>query len=661
MKILYVSPESPIFPSGGIGTYILNAAKVMQALGHEIYLYTWTYDRSYQVSDFYPFKRDNVFIELIDGKDVWKDYPAGPYNHAFSMFVKDRILKIVDDTGCDVIESVDYLSPALMLFQEIRNSSRSKRVITSTFNHGLIEESYNASQISKSLAVACDIAGERQQCRASDIVIAPSRNAANKLYEFNIRDNVVLIPEPYDLNINSVPCARFSNRFSHIGRVSIAKGMDKFVLLANIIDHSSPIDRLLFIGKCADTPFRNSDIKSYITGRLRKRLRDVCLFLGEMPRSTALTYLNSGDIAPHLSASETFSYAFLETLNAGLLPLVERGSAMAEFYPEDLSEYLLDPYFRDYKSVIGQYESNIENGSAIISGLAEYNRSRLSPEQYAKAITESYQSTIDKKIGRFSISTAGQLGENATIKDVTVLMPVFKPDHEFYEAIDSIALQVSGQPKVIICDDGNEEEYLDVLQYAKENLNQCEIISQPNLGLLGARNTLINSCTTDLAIFLDADDIIDPGFIEALLLAYNNSDSNAVLPMRHNFSESDEKVIRILIGDHAHLLTNDYRMTALIETQVLKEIGFDSTRRNGEADDWIFWLEFTRRGFNAESLTDLPFYYRFKTGSMSWPWSDGQRVGTQSMIRDVIRDGEELSPFGAKLSTIFMSNNTVNR
>ena len=79
-------------------------------------------------------------------------------------------------------------------------------------------------------------------------------------------------------------------------------------------------------------------------------------------------------------------------------------------------------------------------------------------------------------------------------------------------------------------------------------------------------------------------------------------------------------------------------MTALIRTKILRDIGFDATRRNGEGDDWSFWLEFTGRGHTGVLLPEQGFLYRFRKGSMSWPWSEGQNVGSQVMVREAVRN-----------------------
>jgi len=145
---------------------------------------------------------------------------------------------------------------------------------------------------------------------------------------------------------------------------------------------------------------------------------------------------------------------------------------------------------------------------------------------------------------------------------------------------------------------------------------------------------------------VDTDDLFAPELLDHMLEAWNESprQPDAVIPQRRNFGETNELVLRHLLGDYMHVLENDYRMTALIRTDILSEIGFDATRRNGEGDDWTFWLDFEGRGYRGVLLPEAGFLYRFRTGSMSWPWSEGQNVGTQTMLREVLHETLQRDP-----------------
>ena len=181
---------------------------------------------------------------------------------------------------------------------------------------------------------------------------------------------------------------------------------------------------------------------------------------------------------------------------------------------------------------------------------------------------------------------------------------------------------------------------------------------QPNGGLLAARNTLIEHLETPLAIFMDADDVLAPRYLERVLEAYNHAEPKpqAVLTQRWNFEEGEERVLFNLQDDHLHLLMNDFRMTALIEADVLRELGFDTLRRNGEADDWDFWLRFTAAGHRAVMVPEPLFRYRFREGSMSWPWSPGQTMGTNAMLSDTIAALLAARPEWAPLVTRALSS-----
>jgi len=395
--------------------------------------------------------------------------------------------------------------------------------------------------------------------------------------------------------------------------------------------------RIELIGRVTFTTFREKDIVKYITSRLHPYLRDRLNIIPFKPREVALDMLQSGALSPHLGSHETFSYACIEAIDAGQIPIVRHDTPMVEFFPEDMQDYILDAQMRSVAGLQRKLEKIITDGPKIVEAVQQYCRTNLDPATVVGSLGDTYAEALDRKRGWRAHAVARI---PAGIGDVSVLIPAYKPTHEFMETIDSLADQSAGAPKVVICDDGTPESHQSWFDYAEARLPGCKIVRQPNSGLLAARNTLVEACETPLSVFLDTDDIFAPTLLENLIVAYNESPSrpNAVIPQRRNFGESSELVLRYALDDYAHILDNNFRMTALIETPILAEIGFDSTRRNGEGDDWVFWLDFRARGYKGLLLPDAGFLYRFRTGSMSWPWSEGQNIGTQSMVRNVVTE-----------------------
>jgi glycosyltransferase involved in cell wall biosynthesis len=641
MRILYVTAESPILPAGGIGTYIAYAAKAMADAGHEVFLFTWTYGADGTVSSFEPFSEETTRILRVDGGDVWRKYPHGPYNHALSAVLTREIATCVDDWDIDVVEATDYLSPALSYFKHLQSKWRGRDVLRVTYNHGFIEDFYDADQLHAQMMAQDDLVGERQQCRLSDLVIAPSVAALRRLRQFNISENIALVREPYVFGAMRREFS-VSPVISYLGRVSLSKGIDKLIYFANVIDEVRPLEGILLIGKCVDTPFKVKSIGDYIKQRLKQRLRDMVVLFGSLKRQVALNMLQSGFISPHLGSAETFSYACIETIDHGLLPIVRRGTPMEEFFPEEFHDCLFDETFSDQDNMRRVFDRVVSRGQQLVFALQEFNKVELAPARIAAEMTRHYDAGLRAKRGAYSILVRAP----ATVSDVTIAIPAYKPGEEFALTVDSIVAQSAGMPQVLICDDGTPPEDSVWFDYARLQLPEGRIVRQANSGLLGARNTLISRVETPLTVFLDTDDILAPTYLERTLEAYNASDRrpNAVLTQRANFFESSEKVVRDYMADHVHMIRNDFRMTALLETPVLREIGFDSTRRNGEADDWVFWLNFVAAGYRAIMVPELLFHYRVRSGSMSWPWSTGQTSGTSTMVREALTELAQRRP-----------------
>lgn len=637
MRILYVSKETPFAPAGGIATYLAHIVPAMREAGHEVFLFTWTEgDRAARPPDTAPFDEDNVHVEHVNYDETWRILPVASRSLCVSTWLADRLIAKAEEWGVDVIEATDYLAPALTAFQRMQTRASAARRLCVTYNHGFIEDFYEADQIVAPVAAELDHLCERQQCRTSDLVIAPSQAAASRLEGYRI-GRVHVTREPYVFRWPDGPAAPVRDEISYIGRISVSKGLDKLVYLANALHAVRPLRQIRLIGRIVDTPFRKYDMRAYLRGRLHPKLRDSLFFTGYLPRETALSLLEPGAICPSLGSAETFSYACVESIDAGLVPIVRHGTPMAEFFPDDLRHHVLDGQMRSVRGLQRQVARFLDDSPAALPEIRRHCRETLAPERIAEDMGRTYDAALRAK--RRIRTHAVAAPERARIDDVTVLIPAYKPDAEFMETVDSIAWQSAGLPRVLICDDGTPGDFQPWFDYAQAMLPACRIVRQPNSGLLAARNTLAEECDTRLALFLDTDDLLAPDFLEQALEAWNASPRrpDAVLPQRQNFGESAECVLGHLLGDHLHLLQNDYRMTALIRTEILREIGFDATRRNGEADDWAFWLEFTGRGHVGVPLPERGLQYRFRKGSMSWPWSQGQRVGTQTMLSAAAR------------------------
>jgi glycosyltransferase involved in cell wall biosynthesis len=94
---------------------------------------------------------------------------------------------------------------------------------------------------------------------------------------------------------------------------------------------------------------------------------------------------------------------------------------------------------------------------------------------------------------------------------VSVIIPCYKQAHFLGEAIESVLRQTYPEYEIIVVDDGSPDHTAEVVaQYPGVRL-----ISQKNAGVSAARNKGISVSCGEYLSFLDADDRLRPGALEA--------------------------------------------------------------------------------------------------------------------------------------------------
>lgn len=122
-----------------------------------------------------------------------------------------------------------------------------------------------------------------------------------------------------------------------------------------------------------------------------------------------------------------------------------------------------------------------------------------------------------KKINTVSPELGGsKMGFNyATLPSVDVVIPAYNASRFIAETIQSVLNQTYLPRKIIIVDDGSTDNTVEIIKSFKSEL--IELISVENSGVSRARNIGIKASKADYIAFLDADDIWEPGKLEAQL------------------------------------------------------------------------------------------------------------------------------------------------
>lgn len=629
MKILLVTPEIPRFGGGGIATYSANMSRALSDSGHTVNVLSWSVVNDQQTSK--EISSDAIHVN-VSSSEVWAKYNTGPQSVAVSHFLLDYILEAISFFEPDIIEGTDYLAPLFAYQIAKRNGSLaaglSKPVVV--YNHGLQRDIYRCDANIPTEWDRQNIYTERLTLKWADLVINPSKFSYNTMVrQCGKLLTAKVIPEPYFFQYKKA-FEGFQNNYVSLGRTCISKGLDHNIQFLNVVDSIEPIQEILLIGKIGCTPFKVSGADDYTLKRIKPSLREKINITGHLSRDEVATIINrerGKGYSLNFSPQETFNYAFLELLDSGWLPYSMMNSAMEEFFPDNLRRLLIPQDFN--LATLGSIYEDIHSNASYGSEVREFAEELTKPSNFSQRYFEAVEPLV---VRNKSISAAPIASARAS--DVTFLMATFNPQEQLLETVSSIKAQTQkGAGMLVLSDGSHDARSLAILDQLSVIDGVKVIHSEANEGLCATRTKLIDSCETKLAVFVDDDDLIDYRYLEKTLEVYNKNivGASAVLTWRRNFGINNHLIINFNMDDYEFFLWNDFRMTSLIETAALRNVGFTPAMRNGEADDWDFWLRFKEMGYIATILPEDLFKYRYHEGSMSWPWSKGQAALTAEL------------------------------
>ncbi|RQS10340.1 glycosyltransferase [Burkholderia sp. Bp9002] len=211
---------------------------------------------------------------------------------------------------------------------------------------------------------------------------------------------------------------------------------------------------------------------------------------------------------------------------------------------------------------------------------------------------------------------------------VSVVIPCFNQAQYLIESVSSALDAYCGPLEIIVVDDGSTAPRTGAYLRAAEALSPVvRVISQPNAGLSGARNTGIAAAKGEFIQLLDADDLIIPPKLDLQVAHFrvaNSLDvsiSNFLLcdDSRTVFSKHDEAIAHSALDlqDFLYKWERGFAVPihcALFRRAALPENPFDTSARAKE--DWLFWCGLSARGARMAYVNAHNAIYRQHAQSM---------------------------------------------
>ena len=127
---------------------------------------------------------------------------------------------------------------------------------------------------------------------------------------------------------------------------------------------------------------------------------------------------------------------------------------------------------------------------------------------------------------------------------VSVVMPVYNVEAYVAEAIDSVLRQTFTDFELIIVDDGGQDGSMAVCRGYSDP--RIRLVSQPNRGLAGARNTGIAHASAPIIAFLDSDDRWLPEKLALHVIHLDNAPKVGVSYAPSRFIDAAGQPLRIV-------------------------------------------------------------------------------------------------------------------
>jgi glycosyltransferase involved in cell wall biosynthesis/SAM-dependent methyltransferase len=200
-----------------------------------------------------------------------------------------------------------------------------------------------------------------------------------------------------------------------------------------------------------------------------------------------------------------------------------------------------------------------------------------------------------------------------------VVVTTYNHAHFLGQALESVRMQTRAADAVVVVDDGSSDNPAGIVQ----RFRNVRLIRQENRGLAAARNTGLAALGTSYVVFLDADDRLEPGAIDAGLACHVRVPGNGFVYGGHRYINADgegigerfepaggEPYLNLLRGNFIGM-----HGTVMYRRDLLTAVGgFDERLRRCE--DYDLYLRMARR-YPVTGYPDLVAAYRLHDGNMS--------------------------------------------
>lgn len=206
---------------------------------------------------------------------------------------------------------------------------------------------------------------------------------------------------------------------------------------------------------------------------------------------------------------------------------------------------------------------------------------------------------------------------------VSIIIPAYNVDEYLEECVKSLLSQTYKNYEIIIIDDGSTDQTYRVACNLSSDNKKIKLLHQKNQGVSVARNIAMQNADGEYFIFVDADDVVAPRYVETLVTYLKTVDMVMV-----GFSSEREDIITGLASKPKHVQAinvkedilcgtnyDGYLWNKIFRRSIIERYKLEFKRNIVVWEDLLFVLEYLNKCKLVSIFDDKLYYYRKREGS----------------------------------------------
>ena len=211
---------------------------------------------------------------------------------------------------------------------------------------------------------------------------------------------------------------------------------------------------------------------------------------------------------------------------------------------------------------------------------------------------------------------------------VSIVIPSYNQGCFLHEAVESVVNQDYQNLEIIIVNDGSTDNTLEVAHQMVQKYSDKRtiyVIDKKNGGVSSARNAGLAASKGIYVITLDGDDLIEPNYLSVGVAALEEHDCNLFSCNVQRFGLENWIWEPPIYNDYEMRYDNNITTAAIFKRELYEKSG-GYKNAMWVAEDWDFWLNFSRYG--VKPLKHETPFIRYRVNN----------VGIQAIIKVVNDD-----------------------